>query len=76
MSLMITVKIENMTQVLASLTKEAGNVRGIEISDWDGTRVVSSLVIFQVILSLLFLPSFLIGDLTIPEMQGMYMQGV
>ena len=62
-----------MTQVLAS---RAGNVGGIDIGSWGKTRVVSSPLVFQVTLSLLLLPSYLVGGLAIFGTRGMWMQGV
>ena len=43
MTLLVTVETGNMTQVLAS---RAGNVGGIDLGGWGGTRVVSSPLVF------------------------------
>ena len=51
-----------MTQALAS---RSSNVRGMVIGGWEGIRVVSSPLIFQGTLALLFLPSLLVGGLAI-----------
>ena len=62
---MVTVKMGDITQVLASLNGRAGNAGDIDIGSYDRTRVVLNLVVFQAILSLLLLPSFLVGGLAI-----------
>ena len=49
-----------MTQALAS---RAGNVGGMVIGGWEETRVVSSLLVFQAMWSLLFFPSLLVKGL-------------
>ena len=43
MTLLVTVETGNMTQVFVS---RAGNVRGIDLGGWGGTRVVSSPLVF------------------------------
>ena len=62
-----------MSQVLAS---RAGNVGGIDIGGWGGTRVVSSPLVFQATFSPLLLPSFLVGGLAILGPRGMWVRGV
>ena len=65
MTLLDTVETGDMTQALAS---RAGNVGGIVMGGWEGTGVVSSPLVFQTTLALLFLPSFLVGGLvTLPH---------
>lgn len=59
-----------------ALTSRASNVGGIGIDDWEETRVISSSLVFQAVLSLLFFSSFLIEDHAILEMQEIYMQRV
>ena len=62
MILLVTVETGDMTQVLAS---RAGNVGGMVMSGLEGTGVVSSPLVFQATLALLFLPSFLVRGLVI-----------
>ena len=58
MTLLVIVETGNMTQVLAS---RAGNVGGIDLGGWGGTKVVSSPLVFQATLLLPLLPSFSVG---------------
>ena len=69
MTFLVTVETGNMTQVLAS---RAGNVGDIDLGGWDGTRVVSSPLVFQATLALLFLPSLLVGGLAILGPRGVW----
>ena len=74
MTLLVTVETGDMTQVLAS---RAGNVGGIDIGGWDGTRVVLSPLVFQATLSLLLLLSLvLVGGLDILGTRGMWVRRV
>ena len=73
MTLLVRVETGDMTQVLAS---RAGNVGGIDIGGWDGTRVVLSPLVFQATLSLLLLPSSLVGGFAILGTREMCVQGV
>ena len=68
MTLLVTIETGDMTQVFAS---RAGNVGGIDIGGWSGTRVVSSPLVFQATLFLLLFPSFLVGGLAILGLRGM-----
>ena len=58
MTFLITVEIDNMTQVLAS---HAANVGDIDLGSWGGTRVVSSPLVFQATLLFFLLLSFSVG---------------
>ena len=69
MTLLVTVETGGMTQVLAS---RAGNVGGMVIGGWEETRVVSSPLVFQATLALLFLPSLLVGGLAIFGPRGVW----
>ena len=69
MTLLVTVETGGMTQALAS---RAGNVGGMVIGGWKGTRVVSSPLMFQATLALLFLPSLLVGGLAIFGPRGVW----
>ena len=62
MTFLVAVETDDMTQVIAS---RAGNVGGIDLGSWGGTRVVSSPLVFQATLSLFLLPSLLVGGLAI-----------
>ena len=62
MSFLVTVETGDMTQVFAI---RAGNVGGIDIDDWDETKVVSSPLVFPATLFLLLLPNLLVGGLAI-----------
>ena len=69
MTLLVTVETGGMTQAQAS---RAGNIGGIVIGGWEGIRVVSSLLVFQAMLSLFFLLIFLVGGLAILGMREMW----
>ena len=69
MTFLVTVEIGDMTQVLAS---RASNVGGIGLGGWEGTRIVLSPLVFQAMLSLLLLPSLLVGGLAILGLQKMW----
>ena len=43
MTFLVIVETGNMTQVLAS---RAGNIRGIDVGGWGGTKVVLSPLVF------------------------------
>ena len=62
-SFLVTVETDDMTQVLASPTGNAGNVGGIDIGGWGGTSVVSGPLVFQATLFLLLFPNLLVGGL-------------
>lgn len=73
-NLLVAIEKDDMIQVFASPTRKAGNVGGIDIGSWDGTKVVLSPLVFQVTLSLFLLLSFFIKGLAFLETQEMCVQ--
>ena len=76
MSLLNVVEAGDLAQSFASPTRSAGNVGGINIGGWNGTRVVLSPLVFHATLSLLLLLSFLVGGLDILGTRGMWVRRV
>ena len=72
MTLFITIETSGMTQALAS---HAAIIGGMVIDGWEGTRVVSSPLVFQATLALFFLLSFLVEGLIILRTWEMCVQG-
>ena len=62
--MIVIIKTVDMTQALAS---RAGNIGGIVISCREETRVVLNPLVFQAILSLIFLSSLFVGGFAILE---------
>ena len=70
MTLPVTVETGDMTQVFASPTGSADNVRGIDIGGWGGVGVVLSLLMLEVAMSLFLLPILLVGGLGVQKRKG------
>ena len=72
MFLLNVVEAGDLAQSFASPTRSVGNIGAINIGGWEGTRVVSSPLMFQATLALLFLPSLLVGGLAIFGPRGVW----